>query len=215
MKSCADVQAIMGYPDLSSMATLITGPLAKSSFGFVDALNTTTTNFPLTFFAPVNSAFERFISNTAVASLVYATIGEKTLLEIALANHFLPNASANSTVLSNTLASSPSSHHLLFDLEYGEVPVLTLAGLNVTIRGVVQNGSTLPVPPLIFVQNALVVKADAIIAANGVVHLVSNIIDPFIGAAGGFFGPTKEVVKGVEASFGPIINFAIGALNIS
>ncbi len=89
-----------------------------------------------------------------------------------------------------------------------------MAGLNITVWGIVQNGSTLPVPPLIFVQNALVVKADAIVAANGVVHLISNIIDPFIGAAGGFFGPTKEVVKGVESSFGPIIKLAIGILNI-
>ena len=63
-------------------------------------------------------------------------------------------------------------------------------------------------------QNALIVKADAIVAANGVVHLISNVIDPFIGAAGGFFGPTKEVVQGVEASFGPIIKLVIGVLNI-
>ena len=131
-----------------------------------------------------------------------------------MANHILPNISANSTVLSDILLSSPSSHHLLLDLNYGKVPVLTLAGLNITIRGVVQNGSTLPVPPLFFVQNALVVKADAIIAANGVVHLISNIIDPFIGATGGFFGPTKEVVEGIETSFGPIIKLAMGALNM-
>ena len=209
-----DVQAMMGYPDISSIATLITGPLSKSSFGFVNALNTTSTNFPLTFFVPVNSAFERFVSDVAVANLVYATIGGKSLLEIAVANHILPNISANSTVLSETLASSPSSHHLILDFNYARVPLLTLAGLNITVRGVVQNESTLPVPPLIFAQNALVVKPDAIVAANGVIHLISNIIDPFIGAAGGFFGPTKEVVMGIETSFGPIIKLAIAALNI-
>ena len=180
MECNPNVQAIQGYPDLSEFATLITGPLGKSSFGFVNALNTTSTNFPLTIFAPVNTAFERFTSNTPVTDLVFATIGNVTLL----------------------------------DLNFGRVPFLTLAGLNITVRGVVQNGSTLPVPPLIFAQNALVVKADAIVAANGVVHLISNIIDPFIGAAGGFFGPTQEVVNAIETTFGPIIKLAIGVLNI-
>ena len=91
---------------------------------------------------------------------------------------------------------------------------MTLAGLNITVQGIVQTGSELPVPPLIFVQNSLVVKANAIVAANGVVHLISNLIDPFIGATGGFFGPTEEVVKGVEATYGPIIRFAVASLNL-
>ena len=40
----------------------------------------------------------------------------------------------------------------------------------------------------------MVVKADSIIAANGVVHLILNVIDLFIDAAGGVLGPTEEFV---------------------
>lgn len=60
----------------------------------------------------------------------------------------------------------------------------TLAGVNVSVRGIVQTGTETSLPPLLFVQNVLVVQTNAIVAGNGVVHLVSNIIDPFIDAAG-------------------------------
>ena len=63
-------------------------------------------------------------------------------------------------------------------------------------------------------QNALIIKPNAIVAANGVVHLLSNVIDPLIEAAGGFFGPTTEVVKGVETTFGPLMNLAVAMLNL-
>ena len=89
--------------------------------------------------------------------------------------------------------------------------------MNVTVQGVIQNG-TLPIPlaipPFLFVQNALVVKANAIVAANGVVHLISNLIDPFAEAMGGFYGPTGEVVHGIESEYGPLVQFAIAALKI-
>ena len=91
---------------------------------------------------------------------------------------------------------------------------MTLAGLNVTVQGIVQNGTGLPIPPLIFVQNALVIRPNAIVAANGVVHLISNLIDPFSEGIGGFYGPTEEVVEGVETSFGPLLKLAMSALNI-
>lgn len=167
----------------------------------------------------MNSAVDRFASNGPAAALlnanlVYPTIGDTTLFEVFVANHFLPNISANSTVLSQLLATSNTSHHLVLDFTFGKTEIITLAGSNITVRGIVQTGNTLPVPPLIFVQNALVIKSDAIIAANGVVHLISNIIDPFIDATGGFFGPTIEVVQGVETTFGPIIKLALSMLNI-
>lgn len=203
-----------GYPDLFSFTSLITGPLASSSFGFVDALNTTSTSSPLTVFAPVNSAFSRFEDNTAVSTLVFATIDNKTLLEIAVANHILPNISANSTVLSQIIASSNNSRHLRVDITYGTLPLLTLAGLNITVHGLVQNGTGSPITPLIFAQNALVIQANAIVAANGVVHLISNIIDPFVDAAGGFYGPSVEVIEGAETEFGPLVSLAIAMLNI-
>jgi uncharacterized surface protein with fasciclin (FAS1) repeats len=193
--------------------------LANSNFDFVKLLNSTSSTSPITLFAPVNSAIARFASNAPVsallnANLFYPTTGNTTLFEIFVANHFLPNTNANSTVISQLLAASNDSHHLVLDFTFGKTQVVTLAGLNITVRGIVQTGNTLPVPPLIFVQNALVVKPDAIIAANGVVHLISNIIDPFIDATGGFFGPTTEVVQGVETTFGPIIKMALSLLNV-
>jgi len=86
--------------------------------------------------------------------------------------------------------------------------------LNVTIDGLVQNSTTLPVPPLIFVNNALVVQFNAIVAENGVVHLVSNVIDPFIAATGGFYGPSPLVVAGLVKEFGPYVELALKALDI-
>ena len=59
-------KTIAGYPDLSSFANLITESLGKSFFGYIDALNTTSTDKPLTIFAPTNSAFNHFISDTAM-----------------------------------------------------------------------------------------------------------------------------------------------------
>jgi len=60
----------------------------------------------------------------------------------------------------------------------------------------------------------MVIKANAIVAANGVVHLISNLIDPFISATGGLFGPTDEVVQSVEAIYGPIVKLAIAYLHL-
>ena len=85
--------------------------------------------------------------------------------------------------------------------------------MNITVQGLVQNGTGLPVPPLIFVQNALVIKPNAIVAANGVVHLISNLIDPFAEGIGGFYGPSEEVIEGVETTFGPLLSLAMSALN--
>ena len=70
----------------------------------------------------------------------------------------------------------------------------------------------MPIPPFLLAQNAFVVKSDAIVAANGVVHLVSNLIDPFAFAIGGVLGPTREVVKGFFVEFGPWIRLAVNAL---
>ena len=206
-----------GYPELSILTSVITGPLANSNYSFVSTLNSTSNSSLLTVFAPINSAFARFDADLAVDSLLFAsyhspTNGDVTLLETFAANHILPTF-ANSTILAQTLATANSSRHIILDLDYGKTKVLTLAGLNITVHGIVQNGTELPLPPLIFVQNSLVVMADAIVAANGVVHLVSNLIDPFIDAMGGFYGPTEEVVKGVETTFGPIIRFVIASLN--
>lgn len=99
-------------------------------------------------------------------------------------------------------------------MTYGSTDLETLAGLNVSVKGLVQNSTRLPLPPLITVQNALVIRPNAIVAANGVVHLISNVIDPFIGAVGGVYGPTSEVVKGVEGLFAPLVNLVMTALNI-
>jgi uncharacterized surface protein with fasciclin (FAS1) repeats len=213
------MKAIAGYPDLSALTSLLTGPLANSSYGFLSMLNSTSNSSSVTLFAPINSAFARFEADAAVSSLVFASYnapayGDITLLETALANHILPNY-ANSTILAQVLAAANSSRSLIFDLSYGKTELLTLAGLNVTLRGIVQQkGTELPVALLSFVQNAFVLQANAIVAANGVVHLISNIIDPFIGATGGFFGPTKEVIEGVESAFAPIVQFAVNAFNL-
>jgi len=207
-----------GYPELSTLVAAIGGIPSSDPYGFHSTLNSTSNSSRITLFAPINSAFARFENSTGVmplltASYISPTHGNVTLLETIAANHVLTTY-ANSTVLTQLLATGNSSRHLLLDLDYGKAKVLTLAGLNVTVRGVVQTGTELPVPPLIFVENALVLTTNAIVAANGVVHLISNLIDPFIGATGGFFGPTEEVVKGVETTYGPIIRFAIASLNL-
>lgn len=173
---------------------------------------------PFTIFAPVNSAFTRFNADIGVYPLLNRTIhsakyGNITLLEAIIANHIIPNEALNSTLLENAIVSANRSQKLILDFIYGRTQLETLAGLNITLKGVAQNGTEVPVPPVIFVQNALVIKPDAIVAANGVVHLISNVIDPFGDAAGGFYGPTKEVVAGIESTFGPIVKLAMIYLN--
>ena len=147
------------------------------------------------------------------ASYNSPTYGNVTLLETIAANHVLTSY-ANSTILVHNLTTANSTRHLLLDFDYGNGKVVTLAGLNITVQGIVQTGTMLPVPPLIFVQNSMVIKPNAIVAANGVVHLISNLIDPFISATGGLFGPTEEVVENVEAIYGPIVKLAIAYLNL-
>jgi uncharacterized surface protein with fasciclin (FAS1) repeats len=199
---------------------LITGPLLNNSnYGFIGALNTTSTDTPLTVFAPVNAAFARFRADTGSYDLLRSTYpspsdGNVTLRETVIANHVIAGSALNSTLIVNALASTNHSRKLIYDLTYGTTKLETLAGLNITVQGLVQNGTGLPVPPLIFVQNALVIKPNAIVAANGVVHLISNLIDPFAEGIGGFYGPSKEVVEGVETTFGPLLSLAMSALNI-
>jgi uncharacterized surface protein with fasciclin (FAS1) repeats len=199
---------------------LITGPLLNNSnYGFIGALNTTSTDTPLTVFAPVNAAFARFRADTGSYDLLRSTYpspsdGNVTLRETVIANHVIAGSALNSTLIVNALASTNHSRKLIYNLIYGTTKLETLAGLNITVQGLVQNGTGLPVPPLIFVQNALVIKPNAIVAANGVVHLISNLIDPFAEGIGGFYGPGKEVVEGVETTFGPLLSLAMSALNI-
>jgi len=214
----ADKQAIVGYPELSTLAGLITGPLANSSFGLVEALNSTSNTTQLTVFAPTNAAFGRITNDPAVTKLVN-TLGNGTasFAEIAIANHILPNIAANSSVISQLLLQSNHTEHLLIDFDYAATRVLTLAGLNISVTGIIQNGSTLSTaifPPLLFVQNAFIVTPDAIVAENGVVHIISNVIDPFILATGGLFGPTKEVVAGLDNTLAPLMRFLQGYLNV-
>jgi len=211
-------QAIVGYPELSTLAGLITGPLANSSFGFVEALNSTSGSTQLTVFAPTNTAFTRITNDTAITNLVN-TLGNGTasFIEIAIANHILPDIAANSSLISQLLLQSNHTEHLLIDFDYAATKVLTLAGLNISVTGIIQNGSTLPMaifPPLLFVQNAFVVTPDAIVAENGVVHIISNVIDPFILATGGFFGPTKEFRAGLDNTLAPLASFLKGYLNV-
>jgi uncharacterized surface protein with fasciclin (FAS1) repeats len=193
--------------------------LNNSNYGFINALNTTSNDNPLTVFAPVNAAFTRFRADTGSYDLLRATYpsasnGNVTLRETVIANHIIANSTLNSTLIVKALTSANHSRHLIYDLTYGKTKLMTLAGLNVTVQGIVQNGTGLPIPPLIFVQNALVIRPNAIVAANGVVHLISNLIDPFSEGIGGFYGPTEEVVEGVETSFGPLLKLAMSALNI-
>jgi uncharacterized surface protein with fasciclin (FAS1) repeats len=193
--------------------------LAESNFNFVSALNTTSTANPLTVFAPVNSAFGRFMNHTSAYNLLMATLnfanhGNTPLREIFIANHIISGAALNSSQIATALINAPNAHHFPLGISYGATHLTTLAGLNVSVKGIVTNGTRIPLPPLIMVQNALVIKPNAIIAANGVVHLISNIIDPFIPATGGMYGPTVEIVKGVEVIFAPLVNLARTALNI-
>jgi uncharacterized surface protein with fasciclin (FAS1) repeats len=192
--------------------------LQNSNFSFINTLNSTSNSTPLTIFAPINSAFARFNDNVAVSSLLDSIHlspqhGNITLLEALVANHVIPNTNLNSTLLIETLIKANHSRKLILDFIYAKTHLETLSGLNVNIQGVVQNGTGLSVPPVLLVQNALVVKANAIVAANGVVHLISNVIDPFADAAGGFYGPSKEVVQGIETAFGPLVNLAMSVLN--
>jgi uncharacterized surface protein with fasciclin (FAS1) repeats len=206
-----------GYPQLSNLTSLITGPLANSSFNFVQMLNSTSNSSHLTLFAPTNEALARITNNTLLTSLLQTnTTSNVTLLELVLANHIL-NISANASVLSSMLLKSNTTQHLVIDFDYAATTLATLAGFNVSLTGIIQNGTTIPsgvVPPLLFVQNAFVVTPNAIVAENGVVHVISNVIDPFILAAGGFFGPTKEVVVGVENTVGPLVRMISQFLNI-
>jgi uncharacterized surface protein with fasciclin (FAS1) repeats len=208
-----------GYPQLSNLTSLITGPLlANSSFNFVRMLNSTSNSSQLTLFAPTNAAIARITNNTLLTTLLQTTTttGNITLLELVLANHIL-NISANASVLSSLLLKSNATQHLAIDFDYAATTLPTLSGFNVSLTGIIQNGTTIPagvVPPLLFVQNAFVVTPNAIVAENGVVHVISNVIDPFILAAGGFFGPTKEVVVGVETTVGPLVRMITQFLNI-
>jgi uncharacterized surface protein with fasciclin (FAS1) repeats len=207
-----------GYPQLSNLTSLITGPLANSSFNFVQMLNSTSNSSQLTLFAPTNAAIARITNNTLLTTLLQTTTttGNITLLELVFANHIL-NTSANASVLSSLLLKSNATQHLAIDFDYAATTLPTLSGFNVSLTGIIQNGTTIPagvVPPLLFVQNAFVVTPNAIVAENGVVHVISNVIDPFILAAGGFFGPTKEVVVGVETTVGPLVRMITQFLNI-
>jgi len=163
-------------------------------------------------FAPTNAALATFDSNSA-SQLLLGTVDNTTFFEIFAANHILPGA-LNSTLLSEQLATANKSRHLLLDVYYGKKLFTTLANLNVSIEGIVQNSTTLPVPPLIFVNNALVTKFNAIVAANGVIHLISNVIDPFIAGTGGFYGPSPQIVAGLVTEFGPYVQLALQALDI-
>jgi uncharacterized surface protein with fasciclin (FAS1) repeats len=200
------------------LASFITGPLATSSFDFVGNLNSTSNSTSLTVFAPTNEAFARILNNTVLTDLLAVTeVGNVNFLEFAIANHILPNISANSSVITTLLLQSDHAQHLLIDFDLAATTIQTLAGLNISITGVVQNGTSVPttlVPPLLFVQNAFVVTPNAIVAENGVVHIISNVIDPFILATGGFFGPTREVVEGLENTLGPLVNFIRGFLTM-
>lgn len=207
-----------GYPQLSNLTSLITGPLANSSFNFLQMLNSTSNSSHLTLFAPTNAALARITNNTLLTTLLQTTTTTNniTLLELVLANHIL-NTTANASILSTMLLKSNATQHLAIDFDYAATTLPTLAGFTVSLTGIIQNGTTIPagvVPPLLFVQNAFVVTPDAIVAENGVVHVISNVIDPFILAAGGFFGPTKEVVVGVERTVGPLVRMISQFLNI-
>jgi uncharacterized surface protein with fasciclin (FAS1) repeats len=199
------------------LAALVGGPLAASSFGFISALNTTSTANPLTIFAPVNSALARFANHTGAeslltASLIYGTHGNTSLEAIIAANHIVPGAALNSTLIADALIHAPGSHQFPLGISYGATHLTTLAGLNVSVKGFVTNNTRLPIPPLIMVQNALVIQPNAIIAANGVVHLISNLIDPLIPATGGFYGPTVEILRGLQTLFTPLIRLVMTLL---
>jgi len=207
-----------GYPQLSTLTSIITGPLANSSFNFASMLNSTSISSHLTLFAPTNAAIARITNNTLLTTLLESTstTGNTTLLELVLANHIL-NSSVNASALSTLLLRGNHTEHLAIDFDFAATTLPTLAGFNVSLTGVIQNGTTIPVgvvPSLLFVQNAFVVTPNAIVAENGVVHVISNVIDPLIGATGGFFGPTKEVVVGVEKTVGPLVRLITQFLNI-
>ena len=201
------------------MAGFILGPLANSSYAFVDLLNSTSPSTQLTLFAPTNDAFARILNNTVLTDILGVTKVENvTFLEFAIANHILPTILANSTVLSELLLESNHTRPLLIDFDYAETTTLTLAGMNVSLAGIVQNGTSVSeavAPPLLFVQNAFIVTPNAIVADNGVVHIISNVIDPYILATGGLFGPTKGLVVEIDsAPLGPLVWMIREFLNI-
>jgi uncharacterized surface protein with fasciclin (FAS1) repeats len=190
--------------------------LAGSSYGFIKLFNSSSSQ--VTLFAPTNDAFARILNNVALTGILGITkVANVTFLEFALANHILPTTSANSSVLSQLLLQSNQTRPLLIDFDYAETTISTLAGLNISLAGIVQNGTSVSAtvaPPLLFVQNAFVVTPNAIVAENGVVHVVSNVIDPYILATGGLFGPTEGSVVDIDsAPLGPLFGLIRGFLN--
>jgi uncharacterized surface protein with fasciclin (FAS1) repeats len=191
--------------------------LANSSYGFVKLLNSSSSR--LTLFAPTNDAFARILNNTVLTDILGVTkVANVTFLEFAIANHILPNTSANSSVLSQLLLQSNNTQPLFIDFDYAETTVSTLAGLNVSLAGIVQNGTSVSAavaPPLFFIQNAFVVTPNAIVTKNGVVHIISNVIDPYILVTGGLFGPTEGLAVEIDsAPLGPLVWMIRGFLNI-
>ena len=201
---------MQGYPDLSQVTSIITGVPPSNESGFVKALNTTSTSTPLTVFAPVNSAIVRLANHTVTESLLaatlnYGSLGNTSLREILIANHIIAGAALNSTLLADEIINAPTGYHFPLNISFGITHLTTSIGLNITVAGFVTSNTRLPIPPLIMIQNSLIIVPNAIIAANGVVHLISNVIDPFIPATGGFYGPTVEITRGIHTLFAPLV----------
>jgi uncharacterized surface protein with fasciclin (FAS1) repeats len=190
-------KALAGYPELAAFTDLVTGPLANSEYDFVDLLNGTLVSNPLTVFAPSNTAIQRIANHTLVVGLLGATLPASniSLLDVFIAGHIVPGA---------VNFSAFDSHPLFLGWTYSTGQLPTVPGLNISVRTITLG--KLLVEPIVFVQNTLVVQADAIVAQNGVVHIISNGIDPFITAAGGVFGPTKEVLAGLKSIFSTLIS---------
>ena len=128
------MNAIAGYSDLSSLASLIV-PTTSSTL----SIQHQQILHYLTIFAPV-TAFERFASNTALTSL-NATTGKKTLLQLAIANYILLNTSANSTVILRISSLIPCLPPPPPRLQLRKRPRFNVGGVEYYGSGIVRNGS--------------------------------------------------------------------------